>query len=134
MTRTSTFRVCELPTGSNSPSCSTRSSLTCRSSGSSPISSRKIVPPSAEREAPVALLGRAGERALFMAEELALDQLRRNRRAIDFDERLVAAAAGAWIARATSSLPVPVSPRIRTVASVCATSLTSWSSLSSGSL
>ena len=31
-----------------------------------------------------------------------------------------------WTARAISSLPVPVSPRIRTVASVGATSSTSW--------
>ena len=32
------------------------------------------------------LLGRAGERALLIAEQLALEQLLRNRRAIDRDE------------------------------------------------
>src|SRR6266850_2068926 len=51
-TRTSTLRVCELPTGSNSPSCSTRSSFDCKPSGNSPTSSRKIVPPCARAKRP----------------------------------------------------------------------------------
>src|SRR6266481_3531298 len=45
ITRTSTFVRRLLPTGRTSFSCSTRSSLACNSSGNSPISSRKIVPP-----------------------------------------------------------------------------------------
>ena len=53
-----------------------------------------------------------------MAEQLALDQLVGNRRAVDLDERSVAPQALAWIARATSSLPTPLSPRISTVALV----------------
>ena len=39
------------------------------------------------------LLGRAGERALFVAEQLRLDQLLGNRRAVDLDEALAAAQA-----------------------------------------
>ena len=47
MTRTSTLIVLGLPSRSNSPASSTRSSFTCRSTGSSPISSRKSVERSA---------------------------------------------------------------------------------------
>ncbi len=46
-------------------------------------------------EAAIAFLGGAGKGARFMAEKFALDQCRRNRRAIDLDERLVVAPAGA---------------------------------------
>ena len=62
--------------------------------GSSPTSSRKIVPPSASAKRPSRLLRRAGERARLVAEELALDERGRNRRAVDLDERLVPAPAG----------------------------------------
>src|SRR6266581_789264 len=52
MMRTSTLIVLLLPIGSNSCSCNTRSSFTCVSSGSSPTSSRKMVPPSATLKRP----------------------------------------------------------------------------------
>ena len=52
ITRTSTLIVPELPNRSNSPSWITRSSLGCSSSGSSPISSRKRVAPSATSKRP----------------------------------------------------------------------------------
>ena len=52
MTRTSTLMVLGLPSRSNSPVSSTRSSLACTSSGSSPISSRKSVEPSATSKRP----------------------------------------------------------------------------------
>ncbi len=42
-----------LPSRSNSPSWMTRSSLLCRSSGISPISSRNMVPPSASSKRPI---------------------------------------------------------------------------------
>ena len=65
---------------------------------------------------------RAGERALLVAEQLALEQLGRQRRAIDLDERLGPCAVERWwMARATSSLPTPLSPRISTVTSLSAT-------------
>ena len=81
------------PTGSNSPSWSTRSSFTCVSSGSSPTSSRKIVPAVGELEAADPALERAGERALLVAEQLALHQAGRDRRAVDLHERSLAARA-----------------------------------------
>src|SRR6266511_4322235 len=53
MTRTSTRSVRVLPRRSNSPCSSTRSSFACSSSGRSPISSRKIVDPSATSNRPL---------------------------------------------------------------------------------
>ena len=58
----------------------------------------------------------AGEGAANMAEELVLQQVVRDRRAVDGQEQLVRVAApGHAAARATSSLPVPDSPVISTV-------------------
>ena len=81
------------PTVVYSPSCSTRSSRVCASSGMSPISSRNSVPPSACSKRPCGARLRAGEGALLVAEQLALDQLARDGRHVDGDER---AAAAAW--------------------------------------
>ena len=53
MTRTSTLTVCVSPTRSNSRSCSTRSSFTWSCGSIVPISSRKIVPPSAASKRPI---------------------------------------------------------------------------------
>ena len=53
--RKSTLTGFLAPTGSISPSCSARSSFTCASSGSSPISSRNSVPPSASWNLPMRL-------------------------------------------------------------------------------
>ena len=116
--RTSTCDRCCRRRGSNSPSWSTRSSFTCTAGDSSPISSRKSVPAGGLREAPVAscAIG-AGERAALVAEELALEERLRDRRAVDGDERALARARSrSWMERATSSLPVPLSPRTSTVA------------------
>ncbi len=52
MTRTSTATGRLAPTGRTSPSCSTRSSLTWNAGEVSPISSRKMVPPSARWNRP----------------------------------------------------------------------------------
>ena len=57
--------------------------MTCTSGGRSPISSRKIVELIGQLEAPDLPRQRAGERALLAAEQLALDQRARNRRAVD---------------------------------------------------
>ena len=68
----------------------------------------------------------AGERALLVAEQRALDQLAGNRREVDGDERRVRRARDSrWMSRASSSLPVPLSPRISTVADSFATFCTS---------
>ena len=53
-----------------------------------------MVPPSASSKRPVRAIDRAGERALLVAEELALDKARRKGRAVDFDQWLVLAMAG----------------------------------------
>ena len=64
----------------------------------------------------------AGEGALLVAEELAFEQGLGERGAVDGDERLARPGGWrAWRARAASSLPVPLSPRISTVAGVGAT-------------
>ena len=63
----------------------------------------------------------AGEAALLVAEQLALDQVRRDRAAVDRQERPLAAAAQLVHGLATSSLPVPLSPVMNTVTAVPAT-------------
>jgi len=61
---------------------------------------------------------RPGERAFDVAEQFRFEQFGRNRTAVDRDERLVWRGLARWIARASSSLPVPDSPWIRTDASL----------------
>ena len=74
------------------------------------------MPPRGLAKRPGARVDRAGEGAALVAEELALEQLARDRRAVHRDERAARRARSpAWIARATSSLPVPLSPVISTV-------------------
>ena len=57
----------------------------------SPISSRNIVPRLANSNLPWLVLDGAGERALLESEQLALEQLGRQRRAVHLHERLVLA-------------------------------------------
>ena len=76
----------------------------------SPISSRKSVPPSACLKRPSRLPGRSGEGALLVAEELTLEERLGERRAVELDEGAFARGLFWWIACATSSLPVPLSP------------------------
>src|ERR1700730_1420292 len=64
------------------------------------------------------ILVSTGESAFNMAEEFAFEQLIWDRGAVYLDERPLLS----WTARAISSLPVPDSPRIRTVELVPATS------------
>ena len=68
------------------------------------------MPPAAARIRPVVVGDRAGERAPHVAEQLALDQLVRDRRAVDRHELAGARRERAWRRRAATSLPVPVSP------------------------
>src|SRR5882724_819983 len=75
--RASVRSVRELPSRSNSLSCSTRSSLVCNSRGISPISSRKIVPPWAQ------IMNGAGDQFLSRP-RLAINQDRRVRRRYRF--------------------------------------------------
>ena len=62
-----------------------------------------------------------------MAEQLALQQAGRDGGAVELDERALARGLRSWMARAISSLPVPVSPWISTVESVGATVSTCFS-------
>ena len=86
-------RVRSEPSGSNSRSCSTRSSFDCSAGLIVPISSRKIVPPSASANLPFLVVGRAGERAAHVAEQLRLEQRLGDRRAVHLDQRHVALRA-----------------------------------------
>ena len=86
MTRTSAGIGLLPPTRSKVRSCRTRSSATWVSGGSSPTSSRKMVPPSRELEAAEVALHGAGEGAFFVAEQLRGDQRRGNGAAVDRDE------------------------------------------------
>src|SRR5271156_1850267 len=109
------------PTRSNSCSCKTRKRAIWVSVGSSPTSSRKIVPPSASSNRPRRRCNAPVKepfswpnnseaiKSRGMAAQFTLTKECEERR----DRR--------WIARATSSLPVPVSPVISTVAAVGAT-------------
>ena len=81
------------PSLSNSPLWRTRRSLAWTSRGSSAISSRKSVPLSAISNRPDRALQRAGEGPALVAEQLALDERRRQRGAVDGDDRPVAPAA-----------------------------------------
>ena len=63
----------------------------------------------------------AREGALFMTEELTFQESQRNRRAVQLYERPMRRLLLVWMACAMSSLPVPVSPSMRTVESVGAT-------------
>ena len=89
--------------------------------GSSPISSRKMVPPCAASNDPARAATapvnapRAWPNSSPSISELASAAQSTMTNGPD------ARADASWIARATSSLPVPVSPRISTGASLCAT-------------
>ena len=107
------------PTRSTSRVWSTRRSFTCVWSGISPTSSRKSVPRSAASKRPSRSADGAGERALHVAEELALEQPLGERRAVDLDERARGCARsprGAPPPRAPCRCPTR--PRISTVAFV----------------
>ncbi len=92
-TRTSTRMGVVPPTRSNSCSCSTRSSLACRSSRISEISSSSSVPRCARSKAPSTRFTAPGERPPLVAEERALHQSLRERGAVELDEGPVAAVA-----------------------------------------
>ena len=109
--RTETWMGREEPTRFTSPLSSARSSLAWRSSGISPISSRKSVPWSASSKAPLRCRS-APEKAPFSWPKSSLS-MSDSGMAAQFTGMNGPSRRGdrAWRARATSSLPVPVSPR-----------------------
>ena len=115
ITRTSTGTGLTPPSGSTTRSWSTRSSRTCMAGEMSPISSRKIVPPSASANRPgLSRLASVNAPALWPNSSLSSSvsgraaQLTATKGFFLRGERL-------WIARANSSLPVPLGPSISTV-------------------
>ena len=125
-TRTSTRRGCaRRRRGSNSPLLQHAQQLRLqRERQLADLVEEERAAVGAARSGPRACSRRAGERAAHVAEELALEQRLRDRRAVDRHERAARArGCASWMARATSSLPVPVSPRMSTVRAVGATQL-----------
>ena len=80
-----------------------RSIFACSASGISPISSRKMVPRCAISNLPILRCVRAGEGAALVAEQLRLEQVLGNRRAVDRDERAVGARRWRCAARARTT-------------------------------
>jgi len=124
--RTSTSRLFVPPTRSKRRSCSTRSSLTWMAGGISPTSSRKRVPPSASSKRPCRW-PMAPVKAPFSWPNSSLSSSVSGMAAqlIGTNCPVRSRADAWWMARAISSLPVPVSPSSSTVVVVCATLLTS---------
>ncbi len=104
------------PTGVYSRSCSTRSSFACRSSGMSPISSRKRVPPSGGVELPVAPALSAPVKAPFSCPNSSASWSSRGIAGVFTATKGPCAPPRSWMQRAISSFPTPRSPRIRIVA------------------
>ncbi len=124
MIRTSTLIAFSPPTRSIQPSCKMRNMRTWAAGGNSPISSRNSVPPSARSNqprrastAPVNAPRSWPKSCESISSDGIAPQLTRSKGPLCRAERL-------WIARATNSLPVPVSPKISTGASERATSST----------
>ena len=126
MTRTSTSMRLGAADALEAPLLQTRSSLACMVSGHVADLVEEDRAAVGQLEAAAALADGAGERALLVAEQLALQQRLRQGGAVD---RARAGRCGVgdawWMARATCSLPVPVSPSISTVVLVWATLLIS---------
>ena len=87
MIRTSTFTGCPPPSARSRRSCRTRSSFACASAAARRSRRGRSSPPSRDLERPIWRAQRARERAALVAEQLALDERRRDRRAVDGDER-----------------------------------------------
>ena len=85
--RTSTGIASVAPTGITSRSCSTRSSFTCERGGhlADLVEEEGAAP--RRREESLLVAHRAGEGALHVAEQLALQQALRQRAAVDREER-----------------------------------------------
>ncbi len=124
--RTSTFTSSTPPSGLNDFSWMARSSFTCMARGTSPISSRKIVPVSAVWKSP-ALFAIAPVNEPFLCPKSSLS-MRFSGIAPQFTvtNGFPRRMELKWIAFATISFPVPLSPVIRTVVVVSLMRSTNW--------
>jgi len=132
--RASVRRVRVLPSRSNSRSCSTRSSFGCNSSGNLAHLVEEEGAAMGQLKAAEALRNGAGKGAFFVPEEFAFEQAGGDGGTVERHEGLCAAPLSRWMARASTSLPVPVSPNRSTVASVGATVSIAWRTRRSAAL
>src|SRR5580765_84036 len=121
MTRTSTCSVRSAPSGSISRSCRTRSSLACKAWLIVPISSRKMEPPLASENLPRLVVDASVNAPLTCPNSSDSSSVSGMAAQFTLMNGLLWRAPRLWSARATSSLPVPVSPVIRTVLGASAT-------------
>ena len=91
-------------------SCSTRSSLTCSASGMSPISSKKIVPPSAAWNSPLCACTAPENAPRAWPKSSDSSSGSGIAPQLTATNGLSPRGLARWIARARSSLPVPESP------------------------
>ena len=114
MSRTSTLTDRRAPTGSISPSCSARRSLTCASRDSSPISSRNSVPPLASANLPTCFSVAPVKEPFSWPNRIDSTSVSGSAPQLTVTNGLPRRSELPWIARAISSLPTPDSPSIRT--------------------
>ena len=119
-----------LPTGRMALSWSTRSSFACSRSGMSPISSSSSVPPSAAWNAPDRACADPGSTPVAWPNSSDSSSSSAVSSQLIEMNGLWRRGLPLWIALASSSLPVPLSPVISTRASVPAT-MCAWASRSS---
>ena len=118
MILTLTFLVLVSPTLSNSLSWRTLKSFGCNERGISPISSRKIVPPSASSNFPI-LSFMAPLKAPLTCPKSSLSKSPSTMALqLTFKKGLFFLQPSRWTALATSSFPVPLSPSISIAQSV----------------
>ena len=122
MIRTSIFSVRSAPSGSISRSCRTRSSFDCSVVFMVPISSRKMVPPSASANLPFLVVVAPVKAPRIWPNSSDSSSVSGIAAQFTLMSGMSRCALRSWMARATSSLPVPVSPVMRTVLLVSATS------------
>ena len=119
--RTSACKDLLPPTLSKVLSCNTRNNFTCIGIGISPISSKNSVPPSANSKRPLRA-EKAPVNAPFSCPNNSLSNS-----SAGIAPQLTGTKGPlfrpdtSWIARATTSLPVPDSPKINTLALLSAT-------------
>ena len=127
ITRTSTWRVSSPPMRSKLRSCRKRRSLTCKAGGMAEISSRNRVPPAACCSRPSRRPGVPAKAPLSWPKSSLSS--RGSAKAAQWSLRNGSLARGlcSWMAVAISSLPVPGSPVISTLALEAATCGSSFS-------
>ncbi len=118
MTRVSTASSREPPTGRTTFSWSTRRRPACIFCGHLADLVEEDGALGGVAEEALAVAVGAGEGAAHVAEELALQEVLGDGAAVDADEGLLPRAPALWMARATTSLPVPLSPVMSTGTSV----------------